>query len=361
MTSTTMAPAGPPLAGDEHPPGSRGHRGSDYADLSRRIKAAGLLDRRSGYYIAKIAITWLVFVAGWVAVVLIGATWYQLIVAAVLAIVFTQLGFLGHDAGHGQVFRSARANRVLGVIHGNLGIGLSYGWWIGKHTRHHAHPNDVDKDPDVGVGALVFTADQAARRRGFAAAWTRSQAYLFFPLLLLEGVHLHVASVRELLRPSRRSRWLELGLLAVHLGGYVTVVLLVMSPLQALAFVALQQGLFGLYMGCSFAPNHKGMPELTAEDRADFLRRQVLTSRNIRGGPITDFVFGGLNYQIEHHLFPSMPRPSLRRAQSVVRDFCAQRGVAYRETGVIGSYAEALRHLHDVAAPLRRAPARSPA
>jgi fatty acid desaturase len=123
-------------------------------------------------------------------------------------------------------------------------------------------------------------------------------------------------------------------------------VLVVLSPLQALAFVAVQQGIFGLYMGCSFAPNHKGMPILSREDDIDYLRRQVLTSRNIRGGRFTDFVFGGLNYQIEHHLFPSMPRPSLRRAQAVVRQFCGEHRIPYKESSVIGSYTEALRHLH---------------
>jgi fatty acid desaturase len=330
-------------------------RGTDYARLSRQVKSAGLLDRRRGYYLATTAVLAFLFVGGWTAVVLLGDSWFQIALAVLLAAVFTQMGFLGHDAGHGQIFRSARANRVLGLLFGNLAIGLSYGWWIGKHTRHHAHPNDPDKDPDVGTGALIFTAGQAAQRRGFAAWWTKRQAYLFFPLLLLEGLNLHVASVRELVRPSRKSRWLELGLLTLHLGGYATVVLMVMSPWQALTFVAVQQGLFGLYMGCSFAPNHKGMPVLGPEASADFLRRQVLTSRNIRGGPIVDFVFGGLNYQIEHHLFPSMPRPSLARAQRITRDFCARHGIPYHETSVVASYAEALRHLHGVAAPLRAA------
>jgi fatty acid desaturase len=343
-------------------PADRAQRGSDYATLSRRIKADGLLDRRTGYYITKIAVVALLFIGGWAGVILIGNSWYQLLLAAFLAVVFTQIGFLGHDAGHGQIFRSARANRVIGLLHGNLAIGLSYGWWVAKHSRHHAHPNDIDRDPDVGAGALVFTAGQARLRRGFAAAWTRSQAYLFFPLLLLEGLNLHVASVRELLRPSRRPhRWLELALLAVHIAGYLVLVLLVMSPWQALLFIVVQQGLFGLYMGCSFAPNHKGMPVLSAEESSDFLRRQVLTSRNIRGGPVVDFVFGGLNYQIEHHLFPSMPRPNLRRAQAIVHDFCERHGVAYRQTGVVTSYAEALRHLHAVGEPLRAVRAQSTA
>jgi fatty acid desaturase len=100
-------------------------------------------------------------------------------------------------------------------------------------------------------------------------------------------------------------------LLAVHIGGYLTAVFVVLSPLQAVVFLVVQQGLFGVYMGSSFAPNHKGMPVVGQDEKVDFLRRQVLTSRNIRGSLLTDFALGGLNYQIEHHLFPSMPRPSL--------------------------------------------------
>ena len=92
--------------------------------------------------------------------------------------------------------------------------------------------------------------------------------------------------------------------------------LLVLSPLKAVVFIVVQQALFGLYLGCSFAPNHKGMPMLAADDQSDFLRRQVLTSRNVRGSWLVDFALGGLNYQIEHHLFPSMPRPNLRRSQA---------------------------------------------
>ena len=110
----------------------------------------------------------------------------------------------------------------------------------------------------------------------------------------------------------------------------------------------MQQGLFGLYLGCSFAPNHKGMPILARDDDTDFLRRQVLTSRNIRGGRFVDFALGGLNYQIEHHLFPSMPRVCLRHAQPIVRAYCLETGLPYVETGLIDSYRQALQHLHTV-------------
>ena len=123
---------------------------------------------------------------------------------------------------------------------------------------------------------------------------------------------------------------------------------LVLSPVKAVVFILVQQGLFGLYLGCSFAPNHKGMPILDATGRSDFLRRQVLTSRNVRGGWLTDLALGGLNYQIEHHLFPSMPRPNLRRAQVLIEAFCQQQGLPYCQSSLAGSFAQALRHLNAV-------------
>jgi fatty acid desaturase len=94
------------------------------------------------------------------------------------------------------------------------------------------------------------------------------------------------------------------------------------------------------------------MPILAASDKTDFLRRQVLTARNVRGGLLTDFALGGLNYQIEHHLFPSMPRPNLRRAQAMVAAFCADRDVAYTQTSLLASYAQALGHLAAVGGDL---------
>jgi fatty acid desaturase len=335
-------------------------RGSEYAQLSRQIKQAGLLGRRPGYYIWKIAATAAALAAGWAVFVLVGDSWWQLGVAAFLAVMFTQVGFLGHDAGHRQVFGSRRRSYVAGLLLGNLGIGLSCGWWVGKHNRHHAHPNTEDADPDIAAGALAFTAAQARASRGVARLVYRYQAYLFFPMLLLEAIGLHAASIRALTSQASRHRSWEASLLAAHVGGYLTAVLVVLSPVKAVVFILVQQGLFGLYLGCSFAPNHKGMPILGPADQRDFLRRQVLTSRNVRGGWLTDLVLGGLNYQIEHHLFPSMPRPNLRRSQALVAAFCEQQGLPYCQSSLAGSYAQALRHLNTTGRAAHPAMATSP-
>ncbi|HEV3398852.1 MAG TPA: acyl-CoA desaturase [Actinomycetes bacterium] len=329
-------------------------RWSEYTQLSRQVKQAGLLDRRRGWYAARIASNLGLLAGGWAAFAIVGESWWQLVTAAYLAVVFTQLAFVGHDAGHRQIFRSRRANDLVGLLHANLLVGVSFDWWVGKHNRHHSNPNHEDLDPDISITALAFTADQASSKHGLVRLIARYQAWLFFPLLLLEAAHLHLASAKAIIGGGRgRANLVEGLLLVAHVAAYLTALVVVLSPLQAVAFLVVQQGLFGLYLGCSFAPNHKGMPTLTAADELDFLRRQVLTSRNVRGSRSVDLVLGGLNYQIEHHLFPTMPRPNLRRAQPLIRAFCQQHGLPYAEASLFGSYAEAIRHLHTVGQPLR--------
>jgi fatty acid desaturase len=351
MASSAQEPTVGPV------PAAKGRWG-EYTQLSRQVKQAGLLDRRHGWYVARIGLNLGLWAGGWAAFVVIGESWWQLLVAAYLAVVFTQLAFLGHDAGHRQLFRSRRANDLVGLAHANLLVGVSFEWWVAKHNRHHTNPNHEDLDPDISITALAFTPGQARSKHGLVRLVARYQGWLFFPLLLLEAAHLHIASVKAIWQGGRgRANLVEGGLLVAHLAIYLTALWLVLTPAQALAFLVVHQGLFGLYLGCSFAPNHKGMPTLTAADQLDFLRRQVLTSRNVAGSRFVDWLLGGLNYQIEHHLFPNMPRPNLRRAQPLVRAFCRDHELAYVEASLVGSYAQAVRHLHAVGAPLRPAPA----
>jgi fatty acid desaturase len=277
----------------------------------------------------------------------------------VLALAFAQVAFLGHDAGHQAIFASRRLNDTLGRTLGNVLIGLSYGWWVDTHNRHHANPNHEDRDPDIGDGVLAFTTAQAAKRNCALSRFVvRRQAWLFFPLTLLEGISLHVDSVAAVVTGRNRSRRggsrrAEALALVLHAALFGTLLLLVMSPLKALAFLGVNQAVWGLYMSCTFAPAHKGMPIIGHGARLDFLRRQVLTSRDVHGGFLTDLALGGLNYQIEHHLFPNMPRASLRHAQPLIRAHCRSLGLEFRETTLMQSYRAVLRHLDTIGAPLR--------
>ncbi|HEY0534514.1 MAG TPA: acyl-CoA desaturase [Actinoplanes sp.] len=325
--------------------------GSDFAELNRRVNALGLLRRQPAYYAARLTAVGLLVAGGWTAFFLIGSSWWTLAVAVLLAVAFAQLALVAHDLAHRQVFRTKRPSEIAGRLAGNLGIGMSYGWWMDKHTRHHNNPNHDDLDPDVAPEVLIWATESALGRRGLAGFVTRHQAGLFFPLLTLLGVDLKVSSVKALRNGVVKRPKLEAVLLAVHAVAYLSALFLVLSPVQAVAFILVHQALFGVYLGMTFAPNHKGMPHPAGDE--DYLRKQVLTSRNVRGGRVIDIALGGLNYQIEHHLFPGMPSPNLRRAQPVVEQYCKEIGVSYAQTGLIESYRQALRHLHEVGEPLR--------
>ena len=338
----------PALLTDELRPAAR--QVSEFTALTRTVQDAGLMRRRYGYYWTRFAVLTLALAALVAVFVFLGPTWWQLAVAAALALVLGQVMFLGHDAAHRQIFRSGRWNDWASLIVANLYAGMSYGWWTHKHSRHHAKPNQVDADPDIASGVLVFTTEDLPRARVGPRGWFAArQGWLFFPLLLLEGLNLHVSGVRTIVgRGEVRRRPVEIALVTLRLGGYLGLVFGLLPPGMALAFLGVQLGLFGLYMGAVFAPNHKGMPIVPRDARIDFLRRQVLMSRNIRGGRVTDWLMGGLNHQIEHHLFPSMARPHLRRVRPIVREFCESRGIPYTETSLVGSYAIVVRYLNRV-------------
>jgi fatty acid desaturase len=328
---------------------------SEYTELARQVREAGLMRRRYGYYWAKLCAVPVVCACGVAAFLIVGDSWWQLVIAAAFGIVFTQIGFLGHDAAHRQMFRSGKWNDWISLILGGLFIGMSYSWWQHKHTRHHANPNKIGSDPDVDLPVISFTPEQAARRRSlFArnvlARWViANQGVFFFPILTLEGLSLHASSVRHMFsRGHIDHRWAEITFILVRIGGYLTLVFLVLSPGIACAFLGVQLGLFGFYMGMSFAPNHKGMPLVPPHLRLDFLRRQVMMSRNIRGNPLLDTAMGGLNYQIEHHLFPSMARPHLRRAAPIIRAYCSAHDVPYTQTGLFESYGIVLHYIDRV-------------
>ncbi len=346
----TTTPAAPTTSHRPAVPGPTSSHASSYADLASSIRQAGLLERRHAFYYAHIAIACSAFAAIWVGFALLGESWFQLLLAAALGVVVTQFGFLGHDAAHRQIFRSARSNAWAARILAGAFAGLSYTWWRGKHNKHHQAPNQEGIDPDIGPGAIAFTPGIVASRHGAAGWFARHQGWFFFPLLTLEGVNLHVQSVAVGLGRASSAPWrrLELTIVVTRLVGYVAVLAVFLPPGMAAAFLAVQMAVFGVCLGAAFAPAHKGMPIVPPTMKLDFLRRQVLVSRNIRGNPLVDYLMGGLNYQIEHHLFPSMPRCNLKRARPLVRAHCERNGIGYTEVGIFTSYAIVIDYLNHV-------------
>ena len=336
-------------------PGSNAPRAfaNEYAELKQLIKQRGLLDLQPVYYTYKILFTVSLLVGSVIFLLVVNNFWLQLLNAVFMAFAFAQMGFLGHDLGHRQVFRTSWNTEMSSFVVGNLLLGQSWSWWVDKHNQHHGHPNQPDSDPDIAIPLLAFTEEEARSKRGFLRFMVKYQAYFVLPLELLGWLTFLIFSVRFLLEKKAKHPLVEMSVMALHYLLYFGLLFSRLGIWQAIVFFIVQRALFGLYLGSVAAPNHKGMPVWEKDSPLDFLRQQVLTSRNVRANPLIDFWYGALNYQIEHHLFPTMPRNRLREAQQVVRAYCEQHSIAYHETGMLQSYREILGYLHAVSAPLR--------
>jgi fatty acid desaturase len=276
-------------------------------------------------------------------------SWWVLAWTLPAALLFGRLGFAAHDATHSQVFASSRKNYALSLALFNLCLGGSRGWWANKHNAHHAQPNRLLSDPDIEGGLIAVSPEQAVDVGGFTRAVMRRQGVVIWPLLSLAMLQTGAYSVAFALNRSRRNAAVELLLILVHYAVYFGGLILVLGVGRGLLFALIHQMLFGLYMGGAFLPNHIGMAVLQPDDEMDFLRRQVLTTRNLRVNVLTRYLFGGLSGQIEHHLFPAMPRSRLRETAVIVRSFCEEHCVEYRETGVWEAYVQVYRQLRFVA------------
>jgi len=323
--------------------------GDEFRDLLALVRQSGLLAKQPGYYLRKILLNVVMFVGAFVLIAKFhNNPWIELCNAAFLAFVFAQLGFIVHDAGHQEIFSGPAGNEVLGLIHSNLILGFSYSWWLDKHNHHHCSPNHVTADPDVDLIPFAFSKDQAATKHGWARLSVKYQHFSFFPLSLLEAFVLKYDSIRFLQRHKVAHPVLEVSFLILHAIWYVGLLTYLLGFPHAILFIIAHQAFLGLYLTLIFAPNHQGMPLAQGSTAVNFLREQVLTSRNIKNHPGIDFCTGGLTCQIEHHLFPTMPANKLRKVQEIVRNYCRSHDVPYHETSLFQSYREIYQNLRDV-------------
>jgi fatty acid desaturase len=145
----------------------------------------------------------------------------------------------------------------------------------------------------------------------------------------------------------------ELITLALHAILYLAFFLFLLGPALGLMVVLIQKVTGGIYVALVFAPNHKGMPQTTRVERPGFLERQVLTARNVKASRVKDLIYGSLNYQIEHHLFPSMPRRNIRKASKIIKQYCDEIDLPYHEATMLQSYRELLGFLDEIGRSVR--------
>jgi fatty acid desaturase len=331
---------------------------SNYTELLSRVKSAGLLAKKPSFYVVRLAVISAIAVGLWVAGGFLGVSTLHesvvigiaFVIAGLLGVLGAQYGFIAHEAAHRQIFHNNKLNDWAGLFLANLFAGLSYGFWMRKHNKHHQKPNQIGQDPDIAIRVLSFTVESRNEKRGLERWVSNRQGYLFPVLLFLTGFDLLLDSFQALRRTDRPVgiRALEFALMVIRQTAPYVIMGLMFGWLWAIALWLFMMMTFGFFMGAAFAPNHKGMPLVPRDAKIDFFERQVLTSRNIRGSWLKDNLMGGLNYQVEHHLFPSMARPYLKKAHEIVVAYCADKNITLVEMNLMSSYKAIVVYLNKV-------------
>jgi acyl-lipid Delta6-acetylenase / acyl-lipid (9-3)-desaturase len=341
-----------------------------YRELRAKMVALGLFKSNPIYYTYKVLSNVMLLVLS-IACAMSGSFLIQMIGAIILGLFWQQCGWLAHDFLHHQVFKNRLYGDLMGIIIGNLFQGFSVAWWKGKHNTHHAvpnlhesSPNSADGDPDIDtMPILAWSLKMAESARDskwgrFMISW---QSVFYFPVLLFArlawahqswvfvwgGVGQASVKMAALDKENMQYRTLEKFGLVLH---YMALgwIMYQMPIANAMAYFLVAQTSCGLFLALVFGLGHNGMAVYPADQRPDFWKLQVSTTRNITSNLFVDWFCGGLQYQVDHHLFPSLPRHNLKKAHELVESFCKAEGVTYHETDMWVGTKEVLSHLSRV-------------
>lgn len=321
---------------------------ASYQRMRQEVAGAGLFKRRYGYYAFYAAWLLVAFAASWYFITVTTNVYLQLLNAIFLGFVTVQGGMLGHDLAHEQVFESSRLNRGFGVIVWGLFAGLSESDWYHIHNTHHQHVNQLEHDPDVDI-PFYFEKEQVPKNMGtIGRALFPYQHVLFFLALPLLYITKTNATWRRALTNFNVRHLFEVFFALSHFGALFFLLFYFLPLVTAILFLGVHFVVVGIYMSLVFAPNHKGEEMIAADSEVTWLN-QIVSTRNVYSSSLIFFLFGGLNFQIEHHLFTRVPRPNYWKVHPIVKRFCKENNIPYYETTWPGSLREIYNSLKAVA------------
>lgn len=300
-------------------------------ELNEKISAAGLKNK-----IPLEGSMAILTVLGWYILGLYSLFhWHPLLTIALFVIAFFRATYVAHDVIHQQYYENRKWNKFWGYVCGNVLIGVSANWWHRSHNlEHHTYTNSEEVDKDIN-GLFGFFA---GKKEG--PSWLHTHKHIFFwTFLPFVWLNFHINSWHHNITQSFSMR--DIGLMFCHL--FLPVSVLVALPFwAALGVLVSIYGLFSIFASLGFATNHLGM-EIIRGDAYKEMHRfdlQTRTSRNVSGGMFVHWLYGGLNTQIEHHLWPKVPRLKLLQAATITGEFCKEHGITYHSVPFWRAYGE---------------------
>lgn len=314
-----------------------------YKKLRDQVEAAGLFAPTYIRYRAYCTLALSLLAACAVALIVAPFWWERVILLPILTtFVVVQLEYMAHDSGHREVFPGDERSNVQFLLMLTCLVGISGDWWTAAHNAHHTHPNHEIEDPNLRVGILSFSKLQWLSKGPIGRFFVRYQAWYYPVIVGFETIMMRVDSFQHIFGRKHKLWYMELFGMGVYFATNIAFLWLVLGW-EAIPFSVLHQLSLGFYLGVVFAPNHKGMRVIHKGEQVSFLEEQLTTTRNVRPGWLIDFLTGGLNYQVEHHLFPEIPRFRLGQVRKIVKPFCEQHNLYYFETSLWESYKRMFR------------------
>ncbi|HEY5928534.1 MAG TPA: acyl-CoA desaturase [Kofleriaceae bacterium] len=316
------------------------------------LRTVGFFEPAQLRYAIRLVVIIAGIAAGWLVLLLADGWAWRLGAAAAIGFTVVQSAFFAHEAAHCAIRLNATKVELLGQLTDTFIIGYSFAYFRRSHDLHHFHTNEVDKDPD-GLSALFSVHAWSARQKTgwLGVMMSRWQGLLLPIFYALWAFTMKWDGITYVLRNWRRAS-LDLAMLVLHVAFWLVLPAYFLGIGVTLLNYVLWNVVAGWYLASIIPVNHVGMEPIERGDDVDFVTQQVRSSRNIvepswlpGGAWLYDMFFIGLNRQIEHHLFPYVATPRLRRGQAVVKAFCQRHGLPYGEWRYLSAMTEAHKHL----------------
>nr|WAY16336.1 front-end fatty acid desaturase group B iso2 [Platynereis dumerilii] len=320
---------------------------ADYEDLRNKVEEMGLFEIKKWFFFLYFVQLVVLECLAYLVMSRFGTSWLPYLTSVFLLTVFqAQAGWVQHDYGHWSVFKNRKLNHCIQHFIIGFGKGASKHWWNFRHMQHHAKTNVFKKDPDITLPHVFLLGDKIPRRWGLQKRGMMPYQYehLYFWLLgpaTLVPIYFHLEILYFIFK---RRDWTDLTLMVAFFVRHFSLYGPLLGGWSA----------FGLYMlvrffesfWFTFVTQMSHLPmDIDSDQEHDWLKAQTLTTCNVQPGIFNDWFTGHLNYQIEHHLFPTMPRHNFHKVAPLVRSLCKKHNLPYVEKSLGVAFADILTSL----------------
>lgn len=319
-----------------------------YRDLRSRLEKTDFFTRSPHTYLRKVLTYGTLHILAYGVLLAFPHTPWRWLALITLALTANQFYYISHDAGHYAISDRKVTNLRLGHIGHTFIAGGSFRFWQYKHELHHRFCNEERHDPDMNLFFVKLYPADTAQRPAWVNWLVQHQAYFLWVLAMFHNFDFQRLSwIYAFQNPKRchTERWL----IPLHFVAYLAIPIALLGwPMALTNYIGFTM-FSGLVLATLFATNHMGMPSISGIHDLSFITQQTITSRNVLVPAIFDDYFGGLNYQIEHHLFPWVASDRYRSASPIVKAFCVEHSIAYAEESFGLAIQNVQRHLAEMA------------